>query len=115
MAEREDLSFLRGEVHECGAECREHRAGIQSETNREVILAEGMAGVREYAEGYKSLAGGEEMIDCVDLVRIANGRIVVRAFNEGGHNVTEVDLLDLLRWLRENRPEFLKEATHARS
>ena len=29
-----------------------------------------------------------------------SGRIVVRAFNECGHNYTEIDLMDLLGWAR---------------
>lgn len=37
-----------------------------------------------------------------------NGRQVVYAQNEGGHNCTEVDLLDLIAWLRANKPEVLE-------
>jgi len=49
-----------------------------------------MNGVREYAEGRP-----------VELFRDnRNGRIVVRAFNEDGHNETRVDILDLISWLR---------------
>lgn len=35
------------------------------------------------------------------------GRIVILAKNEGGHNSTEVDLLELIAWLRANRPDLL--------
>jgi len=35
-------------------------------------------------------------------------RLVVRALNEGGHNSTEVDLLQLIAWLKTNKPELLK-------
>jgi hypothetical protein len=41
-----------------------------------------------------------------------SGRLVVRAFNEGRHNVTHVDLLDLLAWVKTNRPELLTDAGH---
>jgi len=45
-----------------------------------------MTGVREYVEG-----------DPVELVRNQeNGRLVVRAYNEGGNNFTEIDFWDLL-------------------
>jgi hypothetical protein len=27
------------------------------------------------------------------------GRLVIRAFNEGGNNFTDIDLLDLIQWL----------------
>lgn len=50
-----------------------------------------MEGVREYCE---------EMD--VKLRTSDNGRLVIVALNEGGHNSTEVDLLDLLEWLKTN-------------
>jgi hypothetical protein len=40
-----------------------------------------------------------------------SGRVVVRAFNEGSLNVTDVDLLDLLKWVRENRPDLWNAET----
>lgn len=56
-----------------------------------------MEGVREYCE---------EM----DVsLRTTNGRLVIEARNECGHNSTEVDLLDLLDWLKAN--EHLVMAT----
>jgi hypothetical protein len=59
-----------------------------------------MAGVLEYAEGYE-----------VELVEsecgLSTGRLVLKAFNEGGHNFTEVDLLHVLEWVRQNRPGLL--------
>lgn len=33
-------------------------------------------------------------------------RLVIRAFNEGGCNHTKVDLLDLLKFVKENLPEI---------
>ena len=53
--------------------------------------------VREYAEGFDvTLKADEE-----------TGRLCIVAMNEGGHNCTAVDLLDLLAWLKTNRPELL--------
>jgi hypothetical protein len=36
------------------------------------------------------------------------GREQILARNEGGYNSTCVDLLDLVAWLKNNRPELLK-------
>jgi hypothetical protein len=61
----------------------------------EVVLT--MTGVREYSEGFP-----------VELRRDGDsGRLVVRAINEGGHNVTHVDVLDLLNWFRARYPQLL--------
>ncbi len=38
---------------------------------------------------------------------VVNGRPVVKAFVDSGHNATSVDLLDLIVWLKRNRPELL--------
>jgi hypothetical protein len=47
-----------------------------------------MGGVREYTEGHPvSLAWRD-------------GRLVIWAVNEGGNNVTAVDLLDVLEWAK---------------
>lgn len=48
-----------------------------------------MEGVREYCEEME-----------VRLLK-RNGRYVIKARNEGGHNSTEVDLLDLIQWLQK--------------
>jgi len=54
------------------------------------VLAE-MKGVREYVEG-----------STVELVRRQpDGRLVIRAYNEGGNSYTDIDLFDLQDWLRE--------------
>lgn len=54
------------------------------------VVAE-LVGVREYVEGSSVL-----------LVRNQqNGRLMIRAYNEGGQNFTEIDLFDLLSYLRE--------------
>jgi len=54
-----------------------------------------MEGVREYCE--------ERQVEFDHR----DGRPVVRATNEAGHNCTEVDLLDLIAWIKANRPELL--------
>ena len=54
-----------------------------------------MEGVREY-EGP------------IYLDTSQGGRIVVVAYNEGGFNRTEVDLLDLIGWVQKHRPELLR-------
>lgn len=57
-----------------------------------------MENVREYAEEMPvSLIKHED-----------NGRLVVLALNESGHNCTYVDLDDLLQWVRTNRPDLLE-------
>lgn len=70
-----------------------------------------MDGVTEYAEGYpvrirategvwRSTGGPKES-------RPGFGRLVVAAVNEGGHNCTEVDLVELLAWVKTHRPDLL--------
>ncbi len=52
-------------------------------------------GVREYAEGLTVQIGTPEGED----------RLVVHAMNDGGYNCTDVDLLDLLAYVRREMPE----------
>lgn len=59
------------------------------EEERTDVIAR-MEGVREYSEGAT-----------VEL-SVGNGRIVARAYNQAGYDCTEIDLLDLLAWCREN-------------
>ena len=69
-------------------------------------LEEVMEGVREYAEDDPVTLEFEGPKDFSKIPE--GGRWVVRARNEGGFNCTQVDVLDLLKWLRENRPDLLK-------
>jgi hypothetical protein len=56
-----------------------------------------LVGVREYGEGQPvSLVADKD-----------NPRLCIVAVNEGGHNSTSVDLLDLIQWVHANRPELL--------
>lgn len=66
---------------------------MQRETDRpalddDLLKVADLDGVREYTEGRK-----------VELWR-HHGRLVVRAYNEGGLNATEVDVWDLLDFLK---------------
>lgn len=54
--------------------------------------------IREYAEGLP-----------VKIIEL-NGRLVIEALNEDGHNGTEVDLTDVINWIKSNRPDLLTEA-----
>lgn len=56
-------------------------------------------GVRDHSEGYDVCVGLEER----------SQREVIIALNEGGYNCTFVDLLDIVDWVKANRPELLKE------
>jgi hypothetical protein len=55
-----------------------------------------LLGVREYAE--------DLMVECGSV----NGRLVITAYNENGHNCTQVDILDLIEYLRDEAPELLE-------
>lgn len=64
-----------------------------------------MVGVREYCEEYPvELSDGTNTGVYDDYT----DRYVIRAINEGGHNSVEIDLIDLLTWLKENKPELLR-------
>ena len=56
-----------------------------------------MEGVTEYIE--------EEE---VSLITDEAGHLVILAINECGNNHTQVDLLQLIQWLKTNRPELLQ-------
>jgi len=56
-------------------------------------------GVREYCEEFAVKVGTHE----------ETGRLIVQALNEGGHNGTEIDLRDLIGWLKGNMPDLLAE------
>ena len=70
-----------------------------------------MTGVSEYAEGFEVelvQTNGRYKHGVQDSEREGSGRWVVRAKNEGGYNCTEVDILDLVDWLRQHRPDLLE-------
>lgn len=53
-------------------------------------------GVREYSEEFPV------------VIESYNGREVIVALCQAGHDGTRVDLLDLIEWLKKNRSEILK-------
>jgi len=55
-----------------------------------------MVGVREYNEEMNVKLTYEKE------------RPVILAYNEAGYNNTQVDLIDLLAWVRDNMPELEK-------
>ena len=58
-------------------------------------MTEIMDGVTEYEEGMD-----------VELV-YENNRLAIRASNEAGHCCTRVDLIQLLDWVKTNKPELI--------
>ena len=65
-----------------------------------------MSGVTEYTERFDvelAITNGTED-------RKGYGRLVIRAYNEGGYRCTDVDLRQVLDWVRINRPDLLENA-----
>jgi hypothetical protein len=71
-----------------------------------------MKGVREHSEGMDVLltetSGLYEYDTPVEKWK-GHGRLVIRAFNEAGFNNTQVDLLDIIVWIKTNRPDLLND------
>lgn len=74
------------------------------------MITKGMDGVTEYAEGMSV-----ELMQTTGIYktgipveqRAGYGRWVVKAKNEAGYNYTQVDILELVSWLKANRPDLL--------
>ena len=69
-----------------------------------------MQGVTEYCEEMTvmlSATSGIYESGVPDEKRKGYGRVVIKAFNEGGFNCTEVDLFELISWIRLNMPGLL--------
>ncbi len=69
-----------------------------------------MDGVTEYAEGYEVHlveTTGTYISGKPEHEWPGHGRLAIKAFNEAGHNCTEVDLLELLAWAKANRPDLM--------
>lgn len=69
-----------------------------------------MEGVQEYCEGgvvriFRTT--GTYKYNTEQEKQTGYGRLVILAENEGGNNCTEVDLLQLIKWLKENMPELI--------
>ncbi|MBC8320622.1 MAG: hypothetical protein H8E34_07860 [Bacteroidetes bacterium] len=50
----------------------------------------------EYCEGYP-----------VEIVS-RGGRLVIEAMNQCGSDCTHVDLIELIKWIKNNKPELLE-------
>ena len=59
-----------------------------------------MKGDREYCEN---------MDVTLNTAHSDRSRVVIKAYNEAGCKTTEVDLMDIINWLRVNRPLFFAE------
>lgn len=70
-------------------------------------MATTMHGVSEYVERYPVELDRTEFLEMTKPFE-SSGRWIIRAYNEGRHNCTEVDLIELIEWLRENLPECLE-------
>ncbi len=68
--------------------------------------------IREYAEG--------EPVEIKEIELSSYGaagtglkegdkRVVIQALNEGGYSSTSVDLLDVIAWVKENKPQLLED------
>jgi len=66
-----------------------------------------MKDVRSYGEDLGVHLGKIEKCDCND--ENDAGRYVVIAYNDRGYNYTTVDLVDLINWVRNNKPELLDD------
>lgn len=58
-----------------------------------------MVGVREYVDGFE-----------VNIVEHSNGRLTIDATTGSGHYGTSVDLVDVLEWIKKNRPDLIESA-----
>lgn len=69
-----------------------------------------MDGVTEYAEGHEvRLVEATGTYVGIGQKCPGAGRLVIKALNEGGHNCTEVDLLQVLAWVNANRPDLMAQ------
>ena len=51
--------------------------------------------------------GVTEYCECEDVkIKGKAGNEIIEALNEGGHNCTQVDLRELLGWIKKNRPDI---------
>lgn len=67
-----------------------------------------MKGVREYNEDFEMdlLDPGGDRWERAG--QSGSDRIVIKAYNEAGHDCVEIDALDLIAWIKKNRPELIE-------
>jgi len=68
-----------------------------------------MIKIHDYAEGLPVEITTLNPKDTYPEGLLKRPRLVIKALNEGGCNCTLVDLIDVLRWVKENKPELLEE------
>ena len=57
--------------------------------------------IKEYSEGMD--------VEIVVSPIHNDDRLVIRAYNEGGYNHTDIDLLDVLKFVKKTLPELSKK------
>ncbi len=62
--------------------------------------------IREYGDDFPVTLDWNHMTGA-DYKRTGERRLCITAVNEGGYNSTAVDLLDLIAWVKKNKPELL--------
>lgn len=67
-----------------------------------------MDGVREYCEGYPVELF---VLESTEYAPMPESRVVFWALNEAGNNSVHIDALDLLGWVKRNRPDLWETAT----
>ena len=72
--------------------------------------------IREYAEEMEVTISDWQKTTWEDDKPVGGGevRLVITALNEGGYNCTDVDLRDVITWVKANMPELLKETENAK-
>lgn len=60
-----------------------------------------LTGVHEYVEGYPVTLKRTTREEC-------SGRLVIEAINQGGFDSVQIDLLELLSWIKRHRPELVE-------
>jgi lactam utilization protein B len=66
-----------------------------------------MEGVVEYNEEMEVVLQTAKVYDFNVRGYRDTGRLVIRAYNKAGYNSTEVDLVQVIEWVKANMPELL--------
>lgn len=64
--------------------------------------------IREYAEEYPVEINKRKAIPELEIERRGVGRFMINAINNNGYSGVSIDLLDVIEWVKQNRPELLK-------
>jgi hypothetical protein len=71
-----------------------------------------LTAIREYTEQLPVAISVRESRQLGNRWDAGVGRLVIEASNQGGFDGVEVDLLDVIKWVRENRPDLLACQEH---